>query len=299
LNAQQNLAQELTNIPQLQRRDDQPGARSEEILAPNATGNEPDSVQDDGSNGTPSGSPLSIAVNDTSAAGGSTGPGGSSAGDSLVGAGSGTSDLSESTDSNQGLGWSDPLPESPPNQAGDWFTDKLYEMAKDEINDHATEMLKEGISNSGEVGEIAVNLYDNATGAYNTVSSWKNAWTELNSSDTNTQIQGSVDATLNLNDEFNANPVSKAIVSTFTPVIGNVYKQGFNMLDTISSSDDPATAQAQFDDGMAAIQQAFVPAPLIKLQAIMNSQGFASFSSTVKKIWNWNPFVDTCTGFGC
>jgi hypothetical protein len=117
-----------------------------------------------------------------------------------------------------------------------------------------------------------------------------------------------VDATLNLNDEFNANPISKAIVSTFMPVIGNVGKQELNVVNTIGSVMDNAfssdglsssAAQAQIDDSITGLQQAFVPAPLLKLQAIIDSQGFASFSSTVKKIWNWNPFVDTCTGFGC
>jgi hypothetical protein len=295
LNAQQNVSKAFDSVQQLLRRDDGPEAQL------NSSSDEPDSVP--ASNGTPD-SPLNVA--DSSAAGTT---GGSPAGDSLIGAGSGTSDLSASNDNNQGgAAWSDPMPESPANQAVDWFTDKLKDMAYDEMKDQMTEVLKEGIADSGEVGEIAVNLYDNATGAYNTVSSWKNAWTELNSSEADTQIQGTVDATLNLNDEFNANPISKAIVSTFMPVIGNVGKQELNVVNTIGSVMDNAfssdglsssAAQAQIDDSITGLQQAFVPAPLLKLQAIIDSQGFASFSSTVKKIWNWNPFVDTCTGFGC
>jgi len=100
------------------------------------------------------------------------------------------------------------MPESAAEQS---VYGKLNDMANDKIKDQITEMVKEGISDSGEVGDVAVSLYDDAKSAYNTGASWKNAWAELTSSDANTQIQGTVDASLNLNDEFNANLRHSAI----------------------------------------------------------------------------------------
>jgi len=86
----------------------------------------------------------------------------------------------------------------------------------------AADVLKEGISSTGELGETAVQTFDNIQG-----------WKKLTSQDPDEQIDGATLVTGDFNKAFNTNPISAVVTDQLIGAVGSVAKQEFKILDTI------------------------------------------------------------------
>lgn len=73
------------------------------------------------------------------------------------------------------------------------------------------ELIKEGISESGEVGATVVASVDNAE-----------AWAKFSSSDPSNQIEGAIGIAQDVNSQFNTNPISRWISGNTLSIVGAV-----------------------------------------------------------------------------
>jgi hypothetical protein len=107
------------------------------------------------------------------------------------------------------------------------------------LRDAAKDVMKQGISESGEVGETAVTLVDNLDN-----------WGKFYSADTGDQLSGAVGIAKSVNSEFNTNPISKVVSGQALGVVGSVAQQENKILgdmDLAMGGDGAALAKLNAD----------------------------------------------------
>jgi hypothetical protein len=160
--------------------------------------------------------------------------------------------------------------------------------------DLAADLLKRGISSTGELGEAAVQSFDNAQG-----------WKKLYSSNADDQINGITQLASGANDAFNTNEISKAVGGQLIPVIGSFYSQGFNILGTannaLAGNVAPNELNNQLDNFLQSPGKALFPGLQTVQQDIQNAQsnishginsGFQYFQNLFSSKTQCSPFAD-------
>jgi hypothetical protein len=110
----------------------------------------------------------------------------------------------------------------------------------------AVALLKDGIASSGEVGETAVQAFDNSEG-----------WLKLQSSDPNDQVDGITQIMNGANKASNGNEASAIVTEQGTGVIGSTAKQEFNLLGTMNSALNGDVSPSELDQQTVALPQDF------------------------------------------
>lgn len=108
------------------------------------------------------------------------------------------------------------------------------------------DVLENGIASSGEVGETAVQAFDNSEG-----------WLKLQSSDPNDQVDGITQIMNGANKGFNGNEASAIVTEQGIGVIGSAAKQEFNLLDTMNSALNGDVSPSELDQQTVALPQDF------------------------------------------
>jgi len=173
--------------------------------------------------------------------------------------------------SNQNGSWTDPLltPRDTPyalrtnssqsNQNGDNWKQLSYDI------------LKQGVSNTGETGESVVQTFRNLDG-----------WAQLSSSSANDQIEGATTILSGANDTFNTNPASKAVTGQAIGVINSVAQQEENIIGTLDRAMQGDASPTAVDSSLQGIQQAIGNALLPGSQYVNYLQNkFASVQSRI------------------
>jgi hypothetical protein len=112
----------------------------------------------------------------------------------------------------------------------------------------SSDLLKDGISNTGVTGETVVQTFDNMDG-----------WAKLSSSSANDQITGATTILSGANDSFNTNPVSQVVTNQTMGVIDTVTQQESNFLDAMNRAIVGHASQDDSDLSLQGLQQAIIP----------------------------------------
>lgn len=123
------------------------------------------------------------------------------------------------------------------------------------------EVMKQGISQSGEVGETAVAFVDNLDN-----------WGKFYSSDSSTQISGAVGVVKDFNSQFNTNPLSNAVSGQMIGVVGAVAQQENKILGDIDQAMQGNASAAQLDSDVNAVPSSLGKALIPGYQKVENLQ---------------------------
>jgi hypothetical protein len=133
------------------------------------------------------------------------------------------------------------------------------------------EVMKQGISSSGEVGETAVTFVDNLDN-----------WGKFYSSDSSTQISGAVGVVKDFNSQFNTNPLSNVVSGQMIGVFGAVAQQEnkivgdigaqTNQLLSVDQAMQGNASAAQLDSDVAAVPSSLGKALIPGYQRVENLQ---------------------------